>query len=1161
MFSLIVTIISIALVAALAIATIYYGGNSFLEGSTRTAAATLLNQGAQIAGSTMLYSTDQQTVPSRPSDLVGQHYLKELPLPPKVAYFGNVVPKQSDWEWFSPTTVHVVLRNKINEKTCREINIKANQTSDIPPIMKPEWIVQCYGLGEPYTFYFDPPGVPQSEREEIARTLSDPLVDVAPDPVDFGTHLVGSQSPSTDIVVSNIGGGVLIVLDMAFNGDFDGYSDCLGSVMWNGQACTVTTWFEPSAVGVRSGSILIENNSIDNPYSVSLTGRGSLAATPALTFSPNPVIFPDTAQTSSSAPLEVTVSNVGSAPFSMASPVITGPYSASHNCPASLDTGRSCQLQLTFSPLTSGSFPGELSLSGNLVAPAKLPLWGTGTSGAAPKASLSFVPDTLTFANRELGTTSPTLTSRMVNVGFADFELGSISTSAPFSLTHNCPATLSNQGSCDISVKFDPTTVGTLTGLVTVTGNIASPGFVTLTGSSWSGPIISVDPASLTFGSYVINAQSAPVPVTVTNTGNGTLAISDVTLNGSFSSTSDCVGANLSGGQSCQINVVFQPASLGSNAGTLAIHNNSATAIVEVPLVGTGAAAPVPALTLTPANLSFATIAAGATSPIQTATLANVGSAPFVLSTISTSGPFTTSHNCPASLAAGSSCTISSRYAPTLGSATTGSTTISGNVLNPLVLGYTGSYHSLVVTQNNLAFGSIPTGSSATATVTVSNNGVVPLSGFSASMGGNSAYTVLSNNCSTLNINASCSYTIRFAPTSVGTSNTTVTVSTGQGATATAAATGSGVGTTLAGAADTLSVGDHTCGVTASGGVKCWGLNGNGQLGNGTNVDASHMTSVTGLGTPIASIASGYRHTCALTTSGGVKCWGNGTYAQLGAPVSSGTWPVYVAPPVQNTATPIDATGYTSGVTSLSVGYYHSCVTPSVGTVKCWGSNTYGQLGDNSVAVSGITDLVAGGFHTCIIDIGGGLKCWGRNALGQLGDNTLVDKSSPVWVSGLSSGVTQVSLGYSHTCAVTTAGGAKCWGDNFLGQIGNGVKSTNGLPLNQKIPVDVVGLTSGVAAISVGNYFTCALTTAGGVKCWGYNNYGQIGDGTPTGTSKLTPVDVVGLSSGVVAISTGHSHACAKLSSGVIKCWGNNSNGRLGDGGSASSNVPVTVIE
>jgi alpha-tubulin suppressor-like RCC1 family protein len=263
------------------------------------------------------------------------------------------------------------------------------------------------------------------------------------------------------------------------------------------------------------------------------------------------------------------------------------------------------------------------------------------------------------------------------------------------------------------------------------------------------------------------------------------------------------------------------------------------------------------------------------------------------------------------------------------------------------------------------------------------------------------------------------------------------------------------------------------------------------------------------------------------------------------------------------------ASGPPSGlhdVASVSVNRGFACALMTAGGVKCWGGNNYGQLGDGTTTgrttpvdvvglSSGAAAVSAGYFHACAVTTAGGVKCWGNNNSGQLGDGTTTNRLTPADVVGLSSGVAAVSAGTYYTCALMITGGVKCWGLNNSGQLGDGTTT------NKPTPVDVVGLSSGVADVSAGYRHTCVLMETGGVKCWGLNDRGQVGDGSTT--TRLTPVDVWPLSSGVAAVSAGNSmissHTCALMEAGGVKCWGGNIYGALGDGTTTDKFTPVDV--
>jgi Tol biopolymer transport system component/alpha-tubulin suppressor-like RCC1 family protein len=349
--------------------------------------------------------------------------------------------------------------------------------------------------------------------------------------------------------------------------------------------------------------------------------------------------------------------------------------------------------------------------------------------------------------------------------------------------------------------------------------------------------------------------------------------------------------------------------------------------------------------------------------------------------------------------------------------------------------------------------------------------------------------------------------------------------------------------------------GQHTCVVTNQGVVWCWGGNDHGELGDGTQVNRLNPVPVLGLSSGAHAITAGANHACAITSAGGVRCWGFNQFGQLG----DGTH--------EDRLTPTPVPGLSTGVQAIAAGSYHTCALLETGGVQCWGIANRGQLGygdttppwftsiDSPTPVdglsSGVAALVAGSNHTCALMEAGGAKCWGSNDFGDLGDGTTSDRNTPTDVVVLPPGVTAITLGEQHACALVN-GGAMCWGRNSEGELGDG--TTTSRPTAD----DVTGLTNGVAAIVAGTRHTCAITDLGGAKCWGQNGSGQLGDRSTTQRSE--PVDVWGLSSAVAAVAPANSHTCAIVGSGNVRCWGLNFSGAVGDGTTIERHEPVDVV-
>lgn len=309
----------------------------------------------------------------------------------------------------------------------------------------------------------------------------------------------------------------------------------------------------------------------------------------------------------------------------------------------------------------------------------------------------------------------------------------------------------------------------------------------------------------------------------------------------------------------------------------------------------------------------------------------------------------------------------------------------------------------------------------------------------------------------------------------------------------------------------------HTCAVLANGSLKCWGSNGYGEIDQASAM--GYPSPVTPRSVPVAQAAAlGWRQSCWLV-SGAAVCDS-----------------FYVVPPL-------------TGVQALTA-HMVLCARMNTGTVKCWGSNGSGDLGDGTTTsdygawhdvlnLTNVSSLETGGFsggHTCAV-MNGGVWCWGANAEGQLGiAKTTTFSSTPVQVPGITT-ARQVALGGGYSCAVLTDNTVRCWGLLPNGALGTGTHT-----------VQTISGWTGVTSVAAGYAFVCALRS-GQVYCFGSNSTGQLG-----GSSATTPV--TGLTN-VTALAAGDQHVCVVQTSGDVRCWGLNSSGQLGNGTGTDSSTPV----
>ncbi len=359
----------------------------------------------------------------------------------------------------------------------------------------------------------------------------------------------------------------------------------------------------------------------------------------------------------------------------------------------------------------------------------------------------------------------------------------------------------------------------------------------------------------------------------------------------------------------------------------------------------------------------------------------------------------------------------------------------------------------------------------------------------------------------------------------------------------------------------------QACGITTEEQSICWGFNEDGEVGTGAFSTVEPLSRVS-TDLTVRMTSSGRYHTCEVTLSGDVHCGGSNTAGQVDGSPSPPVTPFVRVHPLPATAFRV-----------VQAGLLHSCALSLSQQLWCWGSDGEGQIGVDPLIVPGtalgpsfVDDSIAAvtttGLHTCALTTNGTARCWGWGSSGQLGNNADTASGIPVAVSGGLTFRTEpatvptppdpdfyipsqsfISAGFAHTCGIVTSNAAMCWGETEDGQLGTGNR------VNTNAPVTVSGGHQ-FRAISAGYRHTCAITTTGAAYCWGDNALGELGDGTTT--DRLVPTAVAGGLT-FMSISAGDTFSCGVTTAGVAYCWGDNKYGQLGRNGLAGSAEPVKL--
>lgn len=593
----------------------------------------------------------------------------------------------------------------------------------------------------------------------------------------FASQALGTTSTPQTITITNTSGLALAVTAISASPDFSETDSCSAGVVNAGAACAVQVSFTPGQAGSISGQITISGNIAGGQITIPLSGTGT---TPGLiTATPGSLNFGEVQVGTTSQAQPVTVENPGNASIPISAITVTSPFVLSANaCGNAIDANSDCALSITFAPAQAGPASGRLTITDSAGTQA-VALSGT---GAAPPSDV-LSPVSLSFPATITGQQSSSQNVTLTNNGDLPLTAIAISTSAGFQASSTCGTSLAGNAGCAISVVFAPTAAGSVTGTVRVSDAIQTQS-VLLSGTALQPPAIGVQPGQIAFPVQPVGQSANPIILTITNSGGAPMSNVGFQISGQaapgFSWSASTCGATLNAGSICTVQVLFTPTTAGLLSATLTISSSTSGVLpVQVPLSGIGQAAS--GLSIAPSELTFTQSTIGRASAPQAATIANAGAIAATSLVISAQPPFSVTQNtCPATLAAGSSCTASIVFTPSTNGVVTGTLMAnSPSFVNPasaILSGIGGAAGSIQGQPASIVFPDTGVGAtSASQTVTLTNNGPVDLGVLNLFV--SSGFPIASNTCGdSLAVGASCAVQVTFAPAASGRQTGTLTI-------------------------------------------------------------------------------------------------------------------------------------------------------------------------------------------------------------------------------------------------------------------------------------------------------------------------------------------------------------------------------------------------